>query len=71
MPKILLRVIVLAHVALSASGCCAVLEGVCDCVSCLTNGPRLPFLAAPPTAPTPTAPPVTLPTAPVRAHMAY
>ncbi len=69
----LLRAMVLVVIAGSAGGCCAALTTVCDCVSCLANGPRLPFVAAPPPASAPRSAPLAPARATVgaRARMAY
>lgn len=65
------RAIALALVALSVSGCCTALDTVCDCVSCLANGPRLPFLIAPTPLPAPPAAPAAPARASIGATMAY
>ncbi|MCC7108069.1 MAG: hypothetical protein IT382_02170 [Deltaproteobacteria bacterium] len=73
MLRLIQRAFVLVLVAFVASSCCSALSTVCDCVSCLANGPNLPgALAMPaptPRAATPLAPPA--PAARVAPSMSY
>lgn len=41
-----MRAFVVIVMLASTSGCCTVFNGVCDCISCLLSGPRLPGIAA-------------------------
>lgn len=38
----LARALTLLLVAASATGCCQAIGTACDCINCLTSGPRLP-----------------------------
>lgn len=58
MPQAMKRALVLVLVAVAASGCCTAFNTLCDCVSCLANGPRLPFAVEPAAAETVPAAPV-------------
>lgn len=71
--RLIQRALGLVLVTFVASSCCSALSTVCDCVSCLANGPNLPGALAMP-APTqrvkaPATPPA--PAGPVAASMSY
>lgn len=72
MLRLIQRALVLVVVAFVASACCSALSTVCDCVSCLANGPSLPGALAMP-APAPSVAPVVppAPAAPAAASMSY